>query len=98
LAHSVAPNQDSHSLPFLQYCELMMFVLPALALAALTTAFTIPPSHQASLGDQLSLSPELYLVELNPGETRWITEDEKWELKRVRGLSPPSISSQLTGR
>jgi len=27
-------------------------------------------------------SGEKYLVELSPGETRWVTEDEKWELRR----------------
>ncbi|KAI5922547.1 Zn-dependent exopeptidase [Camillea tinctor] len=26
---------------------------------------------------------ERYLVELTPGETRWVTEDEKWELRRA---------------
>lgn len=24
-----------------------------------------------------------YHIELSPGETRWVTEDEKWELRRV---------------
>ena len=24
-----------------------------------------------------------YLIELAPGETRWITEDDKWALRRV---------------
>jgi leucyl aminopeptidase len=24
-----------------------------------------------------------YLIELAPGETRWVTEEEKWALKRV---------------
>lgn len=27
---------------------------------------------------------ELFLIELSPGETAWVTEDEKWELRRVR--------------
>lgn len=33
---------------------------------------------------------ETYLVELAPGETRWVTEDQKWELRRVwsRHLQP----------
>jgi leucyl aminopeptidase len=26
---------------------------------------------------------EKFLIELSPGETRWVTEDEKWELRRV---------------
>lgn len=25
-----------------------------------------------------------YLIELGPGDTRWIVEEEKWALKRVR--------------
>ncbi|OLN97620.1 Leucine aminopeptidase 1-like protein 2 [Colletotrichum chlorophyti] len=35
--------------------------------------------------DQLSLvedEPEKYLVELAPGDTRWVTEEGKWELRR----------------
>lgn len=31
---------------------------------------------------------ELFLIELAPGETRVVTEEEKWELKRVLFLSP----------
>jgi len=27
-------------------------------------------------------SSELFQIELSPGETRWVTEDEKWELRR----------------
>jgi len=26
---------------------------------------------------------ERFLIELAPGKTRWVTEDEKWELRRV---------------
>lgn len=25
-----------------------------------------------------------YLIELSPDETRWVTEEEKWALRRVR--------------
>lgn len=32
-------------------------------------------------------SSEKYLVELGPGDTRWVTEDEKWELRRVSSLA-----------
>lgn len=28
--------------------------------------------------------PEKYLIELAQGDTRWVTEEEKWELRRVR--------------
>ena len=35
-----------------------------------------------------SESSEKYHIELSPGETRWVTEDEKWELRRVSALGP----------
>ena len=28
--------------------------------------------------------PKPFLIEVAPGDTRWVSEDEKWELKRVR--------------
>lgn len=28
-------------------------------------------------------STQKFLIELAPGETRWVTENEKWELRRV---------------
>ncbi|KAI0482240.1 Zn-dependent exopeptidase [Xylariaceae sp. FL0804] len=28
-------------------------------------------------------APEQYLIETAPGETRWVTEDQKWELRRA---------------
>lgn len=29
-------------------------------------------------------STEKYLIELSPGNTQWVTEEEKWDLRRVR--------------
>lgn len=39
-------------------------------------------------------STEQYLIELEHGVTRWVTEDEKWELRRVSlsHLDPPRFS------
>jgi len=37
-------------------------------------------------GSNVELHPERqqeYLIELSPGETRWVTEEQKWELRRV---------------
>jgi hypothetical protein len=34
-----------------------------------------------------------YHIELSPGNTRWVTEDEKWELRRVSLASPQPLSS-----
>lgn len=41
--------------------------------------------------DHVQLHPEQaaaeqFLIELSPGKTRWVTEDEKWELRRVSCL------------
>jgi leucyl aminopeptidase len=38
-------------------------------------------TNQVVLND--SPSDQLFLVELAPGKTQWVTEDEKWELRRV---------------
>lgn len=56
----------------------------ATAIAACATAATarfIEPFE----ADSIDLFPtkEQFLIELAPGETRWVTEDEKWELRRV---------------
>lgn len=55
--------------------------------------------------DQIAINnvePEKYLIELAPGETRWVTEDEKWELRRVRILffimSYKSSTNHITER
>jgi leucyl aminopeptidase len=46
--------------------------------ACAASGLFIGNNEQQSLADQ-----EQFLIELSPGETRWITEEEKWELKRV---------------
>lgn len=43
----------------------------------------ILPAFDALLDEVPASSTEKFLVELSPGETRWITEDQKWELRRV---------------
>jgi leucyl aminopeptidase len=35
-------------------------------------------------------STQRFHIELGPGETRWVTEDEKWALRRVRLARPIS--------
>ena len=34
---------------------------------------------------------ERYLIELAPGKTQWVTEEEKWELRRVRRTYPNQL-------
>ncbi len=43
----------------------------------------ILPYIDALLEEGSASSTEKFLIELSPGETRYVTEDEKWELRRV---------------
>ena len=66
-----------------------MLVFSLLALSAsVVSALSVGQPHQVSLSDQDAAVLERYLIELNPGETRWVTEDGKWDLKRVRTSTP----------
>ncbi|CAK7562793.1 MAG: Leucine aminopeptidase 1 [Sporothrix epigloea] len=61
-----------------------MKAVNAIALLLPATAALFVDSHN---GENVQLHPEVsaaeqYLIELAPGETRWVTEDEKWELRR----------------
>ena len=61
----------------------------ATSLAASVCARSLhSPDQQAiSPQDQQHMTHDWCLIELSPGETRWVLEDEKWELMRVRLLS-----------
>ncbi|KAL7628971.1 Leucine aminopeptidase 1 [Parahypoxylon ruwenzoriense] len=64
--------------------SLLAFLLPAAASARFIEANEINrvlPSMDALLEDVETL--EQYLIELSPGETRWVTEEEKWALRRA---------------
>lgn len=55
----------------------------ALALVATAvTGLSLPQLQQTAFHDQAPFLQEKFLIELAPGDTRWVTEDEKWELKR----------------
>jgi leucyl aminopeptidase len=65
-----------------------MYALSFIALCCATFAVALPstpPTEQAPLLPEAP-NNDKYLIELSPGETRWITEDEKWALKR-QGLN-----------
>jgi len=60
--------------------------LIALSAAAAVSAIVLPQDQTVFLQDAPVAAAEddgLYLVELSPGKTRWVTENEKWELRRV---------------
>lgn len=69
-------------------------ILLSLYAAALATAIATPRDHQVVLQD--AADQEQYLIELSPGETRYITEDEKWVLRRVHPLSSSQAYPPLT--
>lgn len=53
--------------------------IPLLAFITLATAASLTSNDQHPLGPNTN---ERCLIELNPGETKWIVEDEKWPLRR----------------
>lgn len=65
-------------------------VLLSLCTATLAAAAAHPNNPQIVLQDPLLqptiVEPDEYLIELSPGETRLVTEDEKWALRRVRPI------------
>jgi leucyl aminopeptidase len=75
-------------------------VLSALALSAAVVNARFVELHEK---DQVVLNAEsadseLYLVELAPGKTQWVTEEEKWELRRVRTSFQPQYPSANTSQ
>lgn len=60
------------------------FSVLALSASAVSARF-----HEKTETNQVVLNAEAeasqqYLIELAPGETLWVTEEDKWELRRVR--------------
>ena len=56
--------------------------------SAIVVALSLPNANQITLADKKEV--ELYLIELGPGLTRHVTEDEKWALRRVSFISTMS--------
>lgn len=57
--------------------------LAVLFASAVVAGLTRKTSDQLVLGHS-SETEYQYLIELGPGDTKWIVEEEKWALKRVR--------------
>jgi len=58
-------------------------LLLSLYAAAAVTALSAPREPQVILQEPTLVEPDEYLIELSPGETQWINEAEKWELRKV---------------
>lgn len=64
-------------------------IIAACASGLAVQALSIPNIAQdAAMQVQGLMSPEKYLIELSPGEKKWVTDAEKWQLRRVR---PPIL-------
>ncbi len=52
---------------------------------AVVSALSVDTNYQkVVIEDKQRITQGQCLIELSPGETRWVTEDDKWDLKRVR--------------
>lgn len=72
--------QSSHS----SSTEEMKYLPLAIIFAsAVVAGLTRKTSNQVVLGHS-SETEYQYLIELGPGNTKWVVEEEKWALKRVR--------------
>lgn len=60
--------------------SLLALLLPAVASARFVE--TNEPNRINPYPSSLE-APKEHLIELSPGETRWVTEEQKWELRRV---------------
>ena len=82
----------------------MRSVIPfyVLAAAALANAFVVPEGENlaAFTNDIAFVAEKNRLIQLSPSETRWVSEEQKLELKRVRLLFsfPSGISCKETKR
>ena len=72
----------------------MRFSTALTTLAATASAYSILRPDQAILADS-DAQLERFLIELGPGDTRWISEDEKWELRRVSAAQSSNERSLL---
>jgi leucyl aminopeptidase len=58
--------------------------LLALSAAAVNARFVEQHEKDQVAINGYTADTEKYLLELAPGKTQWATEEEKWELRRVR--------------
>lgn len=60
-------------------------------LAACLPAVSARFIETAEVNNVVLQPEELFLVETAPGKTQWVTEEDKWEMRRVSLTSSPSI-------
>jgi len=57
--------------------------LLALSASAITARFVEHHENDQVVLNAEAADAEQFLIELAPGKTQWVTEEEKWELRRV---------------
>lgn len=67
----------------MKFAQSSVIALLAPAVAGRFTEANEPENVQLYPMGFYEASTEQYLIELEHGVTRWVTEDEKWELRRV---------------
>jgi leucyl aminopeptidase len=72
--------------------SLLALLLPAVCARFVEDSEVDRVSIPTDWAKQVDETTPTYHIELAPGETRWVTEEEKWELRRV---SPDSASGCL---
>jgi hypothetical protein len=91
-------TQTTNNNPHPQIIKTFIMKLTTLSVLALSAAAVnarfVEPFEQNQVVINADAEPELYLIELAPGTTRWVTEEEKWELRRV--CNEPSWPNSLT--
>lgn len=71
----------------LSHTSLLAACVPAISARFIET-------HERAVADanthvELYPNTDKFLVETSPGETKWVTEEDKWEMKRVRDPQAP---------
>lgn len=63
----------------------LLHTIAATAIVSTASALAIVDNVQAVLGlqNEQAAAGEQYLIELAPGKTMMVTDEDKWELKRV---------------
>ena len=70
--------------------KLCSLAVVGLSTTALSLSIARPDQTALDSNDQ-----DLYLIELGPGQERWIAEDEKWALRRVCSYTTSSENKLL---
>jgi leucyl aminopeptidase len=66
-----------------------------LALSAASINARFVEKHETDQVVLNAIEEEQFLVELSPGKTQWVTEEEKWELRRVSLTHSPSQGTTI---